>query len=66
MFDPRILFGLILAGAWASGLLALDDEMERDEHRKSEIPEKGTKDQASRETAKQLRKTDLSAGEANS
>jgi len=27
MFDPRILLGLILAGAWASGLLALDDEI---------------------------------------
>src|SRR5262249_51692680 len=39
MFDPRILLGLILAGAWASGLLALDDEIERDEHQEPKTPE---------------------------
>ena len=41
MVDPRILLGLVLAGAWAGALLSLDDEIERDEHEESDTPELG-------------------------
>ena len=33
MIDPRLLLGLIFAGAWASALSAIDDETEPDQPR---------------------------------
>ena len=41
MFDPRILLGLVLAGAWAGALHSLGDEIERDEQEQSDTPEPG-------------------------
>src|SRR5215469_5483357 len=35
-FDPRVLLGVALAGAWASALLALGDEIDRGRGSKTE------------------------------
>jgi len=67
MFDPRILLGLILAGAWASGLLALDEEIERDEHRQPETPasEHAGSDQRQDHDAQIAEDTEVTEANAN-
>jgi hypothetical protein len=43
MIRPLILVGFVLAGAWASVLCAVDDELERDQGHKRIDPRAGQK-----------------------
>ena len=54
MIHPLILVGLVLAGALASALCAVDDELERDQGHKRIDPRAGQKPHERTQAAKEI------------